>query len=367
VHIDPQGYAFNAYYWLLVGVSPAGLYLGTSGLLDPAHLPGAVFGEACVDQVEVQEGGLSSALDGNKDVYWQRRDFLAELAAAPAVPRASVFYIHGLQDWNVKPHNMEGWLPAVQAEGVPFKAWLGQWAHAYPNRADWFVVLAAWFDQFLKGRDTGILDAPRVQLQTDSGAWRHEADFLVGPAWQATFHLRADGTLGKEAGSGVATYYDYNGNLVEVPGELVAGNDRVELVSAPLERDLLVSGMPRFEGVVTASGARANLVLTLAVDGLDGTRRSINYAAQSLNHVDSLASGDADVSGQPKSVAVNFFPQDDVVRAGERLVLIAAGDVVLNGSPGPELAPLASGSTISLDLASAKLVLPVDRSITFEP
>ena len=39
------------------------------------------------------------------------------------------------------------------------------------------VVLAAWFDQFLKGKNTGVLDGPRVQIETDQHVWRHEESF----------------------------------------------------------------------------------------------------------------------------------------------------------------------------------------------
>ena len=373
VPINAQGFAFNTYYWGLVGLSPAGLYAPTNQLRDPVSVPGAVIGEVCADQIWVQEGGVTSAVDGNKDGYWQLRDFLAELRAAPKTNRASVFYVHGLQDWNVKPHNMEDWLTAVQSSGVPFKAYLGQWGHAYPTRADWWgnaaqgvpSVLVAWFDQFLKGRTTGVLDAPRVQLQTDGGDWRHENDFLKGKSKLVHYGLGAGGTTATKLrdSGGSVTYHDYHGGTTT--GTVDNGPDRVVWVSEPLAADVHISGMPRFEATVTASGRRASLMLTLAERTSSGDR-SFNFGALSLNHAGSLASGSPDISGQSQRVGVNFFPQDDVVKAGSRLVLIASGNLIANGSPGPSLQPVSDGSTITIELAGATLRIPVDLTVTFE-
>lgn len=362
VHINAQGFAFNTYYWGMVGLSPVGLNGGVQ-LRDPVSVPGAVVGEVCAEQVWVQEAGLSSAIDGNKDGYWQLRDFLAELRASGPRPRASIFYIHGLQDWNVKPHMMEDWLHEAISD-VPYKIWLGQWGHAYPDREDWWTVLTAWYDKFLKNKDTGILAAPRVQVKDDDGNWRHESIWPpLNPAVR-TLHPRQNGTLASASAPGTATYHDYNGALLPSAG-LPLGADRVVFVSEPLTEDLHLSGLPRFEGDVTASGDRASLILTLAERTPQGDR-AINYAAISLNHVESLAQGRQSVAGLKQRVGVNFFPQSDVIHAGNRIVLIASGNTVPGNEPGPGLQPVATGSEITLDLGTAKLVLPVDTTIVYE-
>lgn len=365
VPINLQGFSFNTYYWTLVGLSPAGLYPGSNQLRDPVSVPGAIAGEVCADQIWVQVGGITSTVDGNKDRYWQLRDFGAELRADPGKPRASVFYIHGLQDWNVKPHHMEAWLADVQRTGVPFKAWLGQWAHSWPDRADWWdQVMVAWFDQFLNDRDTGILDAPRVQVQDDIGRWRHEAGWLDGAGEVITLHPQSSGALATSQGADTVRYHDYSGNLVAVGDEdSVRGNGKVVFTSAVLEHDLVVSGMPRFDGTVTASGLRASLVLSLVELLPDGAQRPFNWAAQSLNHVDDPAAGRLSVAGRPQQVGVNFFPQDSVVRAGSRIMLVAAGNTV---GTQPSLQPVSDGSAIVLDLGDARLTLPVDTSLHFE-
>lgn len=376
VPINIQGFGFNSYYWAMVGASPAGLSGGAQAL-DPAHVATAAAGEACTDQVDVQEGGVSSTVDGNKDAYWQVRDFAVEALAEPDVQRPAVFYIHGLQDWNVKPHNMEGWLDVLQASGAPYKVWLGQWGHAWPQGADclfdeqadrgaacrndwWESTLVAWFDQFLKGRDTGVLDGPRVQVQDDDGRWRHEQHWPAIDVQAQRLHF-TQGKLGASDGKS-SSYFDARGGLPTLP--IDPGVLQAEWVSEPFSANTTLSGMPVFHGNVTASGQRASLILSLMEQTPDGLRRTFNFCAQSLNHVASLASGDMDIAGVRQEVEVRCFPQDDVVHKGSRLVVVASGNTV--GSPGPGLQPIATGSTITIDHAGAWLDLPVDASTVYE-
>lgn len=349
----PQGQAFNQYYWGLTGLAPVGQN-GGSLAADPVSVPGAIAGEACADQVAVQEGGASSALDGNKDAYWRARDFRAELLASWDRPRASVFYVHGLGDWNVMPDMMDGWLPLIRAQGVPFKAWLGQWAHAWPLRSDWDTVVAAWFDRFLKERETGILDGPAIQVQDDTYTWRHEDVWPLPTEWR-TLYPDALGTLGAAPGGGVRTF---------VVGPIVGpAGSFVEFATEPLPADLRLTGNPRIEIDVTANTPRASIAFSL-VDRSAIRDRPINYAALSLNHAASLEQGAPSIAGIRQRIALDFFPQDDVVREGHRLVLVAAGDV-LGG--GPAIEPLTYGATITVHLTGAVLRLPVDATILTEP
>ncbi|MBW3581583.1 MAG: CocE/NonD family hydrolase [Euryarchaeota archaeon] len=359
VHINIQGFGFNTYY------VPYTAFPDPFGLTDPLSVPGSVTGEACTDQVEVQEGGVSSTLDGNKDAYWQVRDFSAELSASwdKNQERASVFYIHGLQDWNVKPHMMEDWLPLLQDTGVPFKAWLGQWSHNWPQREDWWnTTMLAWFDQFLKEKETGILDAPAIQVQRDDGVWRHEAVWPPTDVEWRSYHPNVDGWLNTTVGTGTVTYHDARGGLQRLATDMAPHEARYR--SAPLTEDLTIAGLPRLVANVTTDGERASVIVSLGAEA-HGKVRWFNFAAQSLNHVADLASGESDVSGKTIPVDVRFFPQDDIVHKGERLIIAFSGNT-MNGSPGPSLQPVSTGARITVDLASTTLHLPVDTSVVVE-
>jgi predicted acyl esterase len=400
VHIEPQGYAFNAYYWAMVGASPVGLSGGAQAT-DPTHVATAGAGEVCEEQADVQEGGLTSGLDGNKDAYWQVRDFHAELRASwdKNPERASVWYVHGLQDWNVKPHNMQDWLPAIEESGVPYKVWLGQWGHAWPQstaieseceydsdedrgascRSDWWELgLIAWFDQFLKGVDTGILDAPRVQVQDDDGRWHHEQVWPPTDPARHLFRLTGDGRLDDVGGEGILSYHDGLGAplyQVQTPPTVDIAQTPFDITwrSEPVAEEWHVSGMPVFHANVTVDKPRANLILTIGEQLPDGHFRAFNFCAQSLNHVADLSNGNLDITGLRQEVHLECFPQDDVLHAGSRLVLVAAGNTVSEldetgqpVDPMPGFQPLTYGSYISIDVAGAWLELPVDHSLVFE-
>lgn len=382
VPIMVQGFGFNAYYVPYTSIAPVGLGLGI-GATDPVGYGTGTLGEACTEQIEVQEGGASSTIDGNKDSYWQVRDFHAELRDSwdRNDERASVLYIHGLQDWNVKPHMMEDWLPALQESGVPFKALLGQWNHNWPQREDWWnVTMVAWFDQFLKDMDTGILDAPAVQVQDDRGVWRHETSWPPADVELLVLQPHSNGTLAPSMGTGTGTvrYHDQNGDIARQqtpmraaqlqPGYEAAMDETnrqpafVAFRGEPLAQNMTLSGLPKFIANVTADGQRASLMLTLVEELADGTWHPFNYAAQSLNHVSDLGAGNADVSGIMQTVDVSFFPQDDTLLAGSRIVLVAAGNFV-GGAPGPSLQPVSDGGFIALEMEGAQLILPVDWSL----
>jgi hypothetical protein len=164
-----------------------------------------------------------------------------------------------------------------------------------------------------------------------------------------------------EPGSGSVTYSDGQGAATPAPNEPM---DLAVWVSEPLNADMVVSGLPLFEANVTASGHRASLILTLAERLPDGTDRAFNFAAISLNHANDLSRGRPDIAGMEQAVSVRFFPQDDVVHAGNSLVLIAAGSTA--GGPGPGLIPVSDGSDITIAMEGASLRLPADTTLRFE-
>lgn len=59
------------------------------------------------------------------------------------------------------------------------------------------VELLAWYDQWLKGRETGVMDGPPIRYQVPGTAgWRESADWPPPQATLAPFALRSDGVLG---------------------------------------------------------------------------------------------------------------------------------------------------------------------------
>jgi hypothetical protein len=88
---------------------------------------------------------------------------------------------------------------------VPMKAVMGPWTHSWPDNTvpgpniEWRREVVRWWDYWLKGKDTGILEEPRfavyvrdshppdVRLKTTPGHWRYE-DWPLGRAIGKTFY-----------------------------------------------------------------------------------------------------------------------------------------------------------------------------------
>ena len=113
--------------------------------------------------------------------------------------RGSVYWIQGMQDWNVDPHQVfsspdgNPWYQRYEEAGFDVKGMLGQWEHNYPDqwtkhnaqetgygaeaihnmtRWDWAQDLFEWFEYYLKG--IGPKPDLNVQVQSNDGQWRVE-------------------------------------------------------------------------------------------------------------------------------------------------------------------------------------------------
>ena len=113
--------------------------------------------------------------------------------------KGSVYWIQGLQDWNVDPHQVfsspdgNPWYQRYEEAGFDVKGMLGQWEHNYPDqwtkhnaqetgygaeaihnmtRWDWAQDLFEWFEYYLKG--IGPRPDLNVQIQSNDGQWRTE-------------------------------------------------------------------------------------------------------------------------------------------------------------------------------------------------
>jgi X-Pro dipeptidyl-peptidase len=375
VPINPQGHTFNFYYERDVAIVPPMAEPG----VETVHLAAE---NAWCDHSEVQRGQFESAVTGDKHAYWQVRDFNAEAGNI----RVPVFAIHGLQDWNVKPDHLLPWTQLV-AEGVPVKLWLGQWMHNRPNvnsfeeewtRGDWNVTLLRWFDHFLKGIDTGILQEPLVDVQDDQGTWRREAAWPPSRAAPRTFHLGSGTLEAAVPADGEARWRDLGLALPNPPRD---GEAHYALfTSQPLEQDLRISGVGTLHLALAHGKPHGTVAATLWDLAPDGSARRINWGFYDLEHRDSLERGKPVQPGQRFELDIPLFPQDDVVPAGHTLALTLAGHdgptclyttlpLPLVGfpctpedgydDPGPRMGPVPSGGTTTVHTGAASwLTLP---------
>ena len=115
---------------------------------------------------------------GDINQFWIERDYLKDVDKV----RASVFISHGFQDDNVRFNQATTWWEALKARGIPRKMWLTRTGHEDPfdfRRAAWVDTLHRWFDHWLQGLDNGIMNEPKVDIETTADTWETAADWPV--------------------------------------------------------------------------------------------------------------------------------------------------------------------------------------------
>jgi uncharacterized protein len=178
----------------------------------------------------------------------------------------------------------------------PLKAWIGPWNHGFPNGSDygpmyeWRDQAVRWFDYWLKGRDTGVLQDPRVvifqqhwhppepQPQDVPGEWRAETWPPAGLT-PMTLYLQTDHRLSAgPPGSGrdLLRYTPSAG--VEAGfwwGELLTDQRPVDAFSLTYDSEVLaedtaILGLPRVSLRVAADARLADWFVRLSDVAPDG-------------------------------------------------------------------------------------------------
>ncbi len=328
----PHGLIFNTYYyaqgWHEYGL-PVPLLggAGDQGSLandDAQSLARLIDDAACTELPAMQAHGIGSALHGVKTDYGVERDWNQYIA--DSAWNGSIFFVHGFQDWNVKPDHILPWLTLVPEE-IRVRAWLHQDTenngHVYPMRADWNLTMLRWLDQELKGIDTGFWSEPRYELQGSDDIWRTTNDW---PAPQTEIGV-AEGGLIIEADADTNTSLRY-------------------------------SGEPAITVTVTPQSPDPVLSVILYDEAPSGQREWVNEAVLRLIHRDGVENPQPVVPGQPIEVTAAFYPQDDVLAPGHKWV-VAFGEAPRFVGMLERRADPPWWDMLSYDTTSATLHLPL--------
>jgi putative CocE/NonD family hydrolase len=269
---------------------------------------------------------------------------------------------------------------------APVKAMIGPWSHAFPDDPypqpgmEWRHEAVRWFDQWLKGVDTGIMDEPRFAvyvrqwhppgpyLETAPGFWRWEDGWPVQRIEQRAMHplpnhtlsklkpepavhqLRCIPSTGMEAGGPVMWWGDVAHDQ--------RGTDAFSLVydSETLSEDTEILGLPRAVLQVASSATRANWFVRLSDVAPDGTVTQVAGAGFNGTHRKSARRPEDIEPGQvfPLDIEMHFtswvFPKGHRIRFS------------VNNAQWPMLWPTPYPVTTSLYLGGeggSHLLLPV--------
>jgi uncharacterized protein len=232
-----------------------------------------------------------------RDEYWQQGSVSDDYSAI----ECPVYVVGGFVDGytNSVPRLLEGL-------SVPRKGLIGPWAHAFPDdalpgpRIGFLQESVRWFDHWLKGIDTGVLDEPmlRVWMQ-DSGPPRPSYDVRPGrwiaeSAWPSprideqswelplatSRSVRAVQSTGTQSGVWCA-----EGQSGELPADQ-RPDDALSLTFdfEPLAESLEILGLPAVTLDLEADKPQALVAVRLCEVFPDGTSSLVTRGVLNLAH-----------------------------------------------------------------------------------
>jgi uncharacterized protein len=212
------------------------------------------------------------------DAFWDARD-MRTLLESVEIP------IYLGADWdNVPlhlPSTFSAWA-ALRHNPKVRMAMLSPGGFAWPWECLHYEVLA-WYDHWLKGRETGVMEGPPIRYQIPGvEGWRTATDWPPEESRLTPFALRADGVLSREEGEPGFREYLY------VPADSgVPGN-----ANAPELPAMVIWETPAFDAHFEFAGA-IELTLEARITALDTSWIAVLY--------------DAPPDGEPEAVTAGWL------------------------------------------------------------
>lgn len=307
--------------------------------------------------------------------FWRRASLAPERYDAIAIPTLAIAgWYDGYRD------SVPRLLEKLKA---PVRAIVGPWNHSWPHDAvpgpeiEWRETAVRFFDQYLKGKDTGIEKEPPLavyvrhwyppdpSLPTVPGEWRFEDGWPLRRARETTLHFTPGHGL-ESAPPAVGTHTLRYVPSAGVPagfwwGELLPDQrpaDAWSLVydSEPLAEDLEILGLPTARLRASADAPLANWFVRLSDVSPDGDVTLVTGAGLSGAQRESASRPSPLEPGRlyPLSVELHFtswvFPRGHRVR------------VAVSNALWPMIWPTPYPMTTTLDLGGSggsRIVLPV--------
>ena len=312
-----------------------------------------------------------------RDDYWKHGSVCQDYGAI----EAATYAIGGWADAYTNA------IPRLLAHlKAPAKGLIGPWAHEYPHLArpgpqiGFLQESLRWWDQWLKGRDAGIMREPRLR------AWLQDSvppapDYDERPGrWVAErhwpphrrarrFHLgdgrllerRAHGALRLTHRSPLVTGITWGewcpyGFRGELPSDQRPDDGRsLCFDSAPLAAPMDLLGAPLVDLKLAVSEPNALIAARLCDVAPDGGSRLMSYGILNLSHREGHARVQPLTPGKPVSVRLQLNDMGERVAAGHRLRLALSTSYWPMVWPSPQLV------TLTLFAHESALELPVRR------
>jgi hypothetical protein len=325
-----------------------------------------------------------------RDAYWKHGSVCEDYDAI----RCPVYAVGGWADGysNAVPRLLAGL-------SCPRKGLVGPWAHnfphnGYPGPAIGFLQEALrWWDQWLRGRDTGIMDEPayRVWMQESvppapqyderPGRWVAEASWPSPRIASRRLYLNP-GRLEREASQSTAMSFASPQTTGIAAGEWCAFGADGEMPldqrpddgrsltfdSEPLEERLEILGAPVVELALAADVGVAMVAVRLNDVAPDGASTRVTYALLNLTHRDGHERPEPLEPGRRYTVKTRLNDVAHAFPAGHRLRLAISTCYWPIAWPPPGAATLTVCSGVSSLELPVRPPDPADDALrAFEP
>lgn len=306
-----------------------------------------------------------------RDSWWEERD-LTPLLSDIDIP------VYLGCDWENVPLHLPStfacWKALAHNPNVRMGL-LGQNGLTWPWESLHTEALA-WFDHWLKGADTGILDGPPIRYVLPGAEGWHTAEQWP-PAGTAhrELALRADGALAADEGDpGSRSLITLGSGTGRVRASAIDPPALLDWTSAPMEHDLDVVGDIELRLTASATATDTAWLATLQDIAPDGTAADVTagYLRAGLRTVDDAASTPgapvlpcrtavAVPVGQPIEYRIPLVPNARRFAAGHRIRVVLTSDDQNPETPAIMNFRHASVGTSSINtvFSSSRLLLPV--------
>jgi hypothetical protein len=306
-----------------------------------------------------------------RDEWWEERNLL------PLLDRVEVPVYLGCDWQNVPlhlPHTFTAYGKLTGSKHVRV-AMMGEHGLAWPWESLHIEALA-WFDHWLKGRDTGILEGPRFRyVISQAEGFRATDTWPLPEAEMRSYALRADGGLAEQNGeAGARTYMNLGGGLNRPQASEADPPSFLTWDTAPLGQDLDIAGPIELQ--LDAACTAPDTAFIVALQDLDEAGRetivTAGYLRAGLRKVDETASTpgapilpcrtfEAVPVGEIVRYRIPLVPNARRFKTGHRLRLHLTTDDQAEEKPAALMFRHASIGTSSLNTihSSSRLLLPV--------
>jgi predicted acyl esterase len=308
-----------------------------------------------------------------RDAWWEDRNLL------PLLDRVEVPVYLGCDWQNVPlhlPHTFTAYERLTNSAHIQV-AMMGEHGLAWPWESLHIEALA-WFDHWLKGQDTGILDGPNIRyVIPEAEGWRTSDTWPVPVVIHQSCALRADGALSEDEGnSGSRTYMNLGGGLNRPRASETDPPSFLEWTTAPLAHDIDIIGpiVLRLDAACTAPDTAFIAFLQDVSDDGKAINITAGYLRAGLRRVDEEQSKqtkpvlpcnifEAVPIGQKVTYHIPLVPNARRFKVGHKIRLYLTTDDQNKDVPAPLEFRHASVGTSSFNtvFSSSRLSLPVAK------